>query len=89
MDVREIVLNELQLVVEKFASLPFPTEVSDEMYLEDFWLDSVAFVSLLAGLENKLGIIPMKMLQGVWFPETIGELVTAYSSELAEVETSL
>jgi acyl carrier protein len=76
--VREIVRNKLALVVEEHSPVPFPEVISDDDLLEDFGLDSVAFTSLLAQLEEELGHIPPAILEGEAYPETFGELVAAY-----------
>ena len=83
MDVYHIVLSTLRAKVEHYTSLPFPTQVQDTLRLEDLWLDSLAYTSLLDDLEAQLGIIPTKLLQGTWYPETLGELVAAYTDALS------
>lgn len=81
MQIREIVLKHLATVVETNSPLPFPEDVSDEMFLDDFWLDSIAFMSLVTGIETELGFIPLPILKGTSFPRTIGELIQAYEAE--------
>jgi acyl carrier protein len=76
--IREIVRNQLALVVEEHSPVPFPETISDDDLLEDFGLDSVAFTSLLAQLEEELGHIPTSILEGEAYPETFGALVAAY-----------
>jgi acyl carrier protein len=84
MDIRAIILHQLKAAVEAFTPVSFPDNVSDEMFLDDFWLDSIAFTSLLSALEADLGFIPIGILTGVSFPQTIGELVKAYEDEASE-----
>ena len=81
MNLREIILTQLAVVVEEHSSLPFPDLISDDIRLEDFWLDSIAYTSLLTAIEHEVGFIPTKILKGVAFPETIGELVEMYESQ--------
>lgn len=81
MQIREIVLHHLAAVVEEKSPLPFPEDASDEMSLDDFWLDSIAFTSLVTGIEAELGFIPLPILNGIEFPRTIGELIQAYEDE--------
>ncbi len=81
MEIRRIILAQLQLAVEEFTPLPFPSDVDDDMLLDEFRLDSVAFTNLLVGLEQQLGFIPSGMLRGIAFPETVGEFIEAYESE--------
>jgi|JI10StandDraft_1071094.scaffolds.fasta_scaffold395961_2 acyl carrier protein len=82
MEIQAIILQQLQVTVEQFSVLPFPAAVEDEMLLNDFHLDSVAFTNLLVGLEQQLGFIPLGILRGIAFPETIGELIAAYENEV-------
>lgn len=82
MNIRTIVLNRLAAIAAEFSPLPFPDEVSDDMRLDEFWLDSLAFASLLTGIENDLGCPPLTMLDEVSFPRTIGELVGAYEKNM-------
>lgn len=84
MNIRETVLKHLAAVVTERSPLPFPTNVSDEMFLDDFWLDSISFTSLLTGIEAELGFIPSDILTGASFPRTIGELVGLYEYEAHE-----
>ena len=82
MEIRTTILQQLQATVEQFSVLPFPAVVDDEMLLNDFHLDSVAFTTLLVGLEQQLGFIPLDILRGIAFPETVGELIAAYGNEV-------
>lgn len=84
MHIREVVLHHLAEVVTANSPLPFPEDVSDEMFLDDFWLDSIAFTSLVTGIEADLGFIPLAILEGSTFPRTIGELVQVYTDEALE-----
>lgn len=81
-DLYEIVLAHLKTTVETLTPLPFPDDVDAETPLQTFRLDSVAFTSLLVGLEQELGFIPSEILQGIAFPETVGELIEAYANEM-------
>ncbi len=83
MNIREMVLRHLAAVVTERSPLPFPAEVDDEMLLDDFWLDSIAFTALVTGIEAEVGFIPTEILKGVSFPETIGDLIEAYEFEAA------
>lgn len=83
MDTRSIVMYHLQATVEAFTPLGFPATADDAMLLQEFMLDSVAYTSLLTALEGEFGFIPMGILRGVAFPETIGELIEAYQAESA------
>lgn len=82
MEMQHIVMSQLRRVVQEFTPYTMPSDVQHEMLLSDFQLDSLAFTSLLARLEQQLGVVPMGILRGTDFPQTIGELVTAYESEM-------
>ncbi|MEZ4725561.1 MAG: hypothetical protein R3E79_00325 [Caldilineaceae bacterium] len=81
MGIRNTVLEQLRLAVEEFTSLPFPEQINDEILLDKFHLDSVAFTNLLVRLEEQIGFIPSGILQGIAYPETIGHLIQAYEDE--------
>ena len=85
MDIHAIFLHHLKVTVEKFTPVSFPNEISDEMFLDDFWLDSIAFASLLTAMDAELGFIPAGILTGAVFPRTIGEFVKAYEDEASEL----
>ena len=78
MTIREIVRNTLAAVVEEHSPVSFPETISDDDLLEAFGLDSVAFTSLIAQLEEDIGHVPTAILEGDAYPETFGELVEAY-----------
>lgn len=82
MDIRTIILKHLTTVVENFSPIAFPEHVADNMLLDEFWLDSVAFTSLLTGIEAEVGFIPKDILTGTYFPDTIGEFIALYQKEL-------
>ena len=46
-----------------------------------FGLDSLAFMDMLTRIEQDVGFIPRKILEGDLYPETFGELVSAYGSD--------
>lgn len=81
MSIRQVVLAQLKATVETFTPLPFPEDVEERWLLQDFMLDSVAFTSLLTRLEGELGFIPLGILAGIAFPETVGDLIDAYANE--------
>lgn len=78
MDTHNLVLIELDAIVEEFMPSPMPPDIGDATKLSDLRLDSVAFSSLVTRLEMKFGFIPLGILRGTSFPETIGELIEAY-----------
>lgn len=81
MDTRSAILAQLKSTVDEFTYIPFPTEVNDEMELDQFGLDSVAFTGLLIGLEEQFGFIPSDIIQSMALPKTFGNLVEAYENE--------
>lgn len=83
MNIREMILQELAKLVEEFSPLPFPDTVSDQTRLDEFWLDSIAFMMLITNLEEKVGIIPSTITKGEFQPKTVGDFVAMYVEELA------
>lgn len=81
MQIRSIVLSQLQSVTEEFTPLPFPENVHDDILLDTFRLDSIALTSLFVRLEEQLGFIPTMILDNNSIPQTVGELVHAYEVE--------
>mgnify|MGYP001422285870 FL=1 len=78
MDLRNIVLARLEKAVAAHSPMPFPQDMEDEDELDVFGLDSLAFMGLLTGIEKDVGFIPRAILEGDLYPETLGELVSAY-----------
>ena len=78
MDIREIVREKLAVIVAENSPIPFPNEIDDDDALDEFGLDSAAFMGLLAEIEGEVGYIPAASLEGDLYPETFGELVGAY-----------
>ena len=78
MNVRNVVQNQLKRVVAEHSPMPFPEHIEDDDELDYFGLDSLAFMELLIGVERELGYIPRTILEGDVYPETFGELVSAY-----------
>ena len=78
MNIREIVETKLAAVVAAHSPVAFPDTIDDDDLLDAFGLDSVAFVALLAEIEEAAGRIPPAILEGDFYPETFGELVSAY-----------
>ena len=81
MNIRKIVLNRLEQVVVEHSPMPFPEEMNDDIELDFFGLDSLAFMGLLTGIEKDVGYIPRAILEGDLYPETFGELVSAYDTD--------
>ena len=80
MNIRNIVLARLELAVAEHSPMPFPKEMDDDDELDVFGLDSLAFMGLLTGIEKDVGYIPRAILEGDLYPETFGELVSAYDT---------
>ncbi len=78
MNIREIVHRKLTAVVAEHSPVPFPETVDDDELLDTYGLDSAAFAALLAVIEEEVGYIPSAILEGDFYPETFGELVSAY-----------
>ena len=56
--------------------------MDDDFELDMFGLDSLAFMGLLTGIEKDVGYIPRAILEGDLYPETFGELVYAYDTDI-------
>ena len=80
MNVRNVVQNQLKRVVSEHSPMPFPEGIENDDELDIFGLDSLAFMELLIGIEKELGYIPRAILEGDLYPETFGELVSAYNA---------
>ena len=80
MNIRDICKDKLAAVVAEHSPMPFPDEIDDDDELDVFGLDSLAFMSLLTAIESDVGYIPEAILEGDLYPETFGELVSAYAS---------
>jgi acyl carrier protein len=79
-NIRTVVLTHLAAVMQEHSPLPVPDPFRDEMAVEDFWLDSLAYTSLFTVIEADLGFIPPDILNGETFPATVGELIAMYES---------
>ena len=81
MNIRNIVLARLEQAVAEHSPMPFPEEIDDDIELDIFGLDSLAFMELLTSIEKEVGFIPRAILEGDLYPETFGELLSAYEKE--------
>ena len=80
MDIRNVIQSQLKRVVAEHSLMPFPENIEDDDELDLFGLDSLAFMELLIGVEKELGYIPRTILEGDLYPETFGELISAYDA---------
>ena len=80
MSVRETVKTRLAEAVAEHSPMPFPEAIEDDDELDVFGLDSLAFMGLLTAIEKDVGFIPRAILEGDIYPETFGELVSAYDA---------
>ncbi|MEP0942783.1 MAG: hypothetical protein ABJH63_01555 [Rhizobiaceae bacterium] len=81
MSVRETVQKRLAEAVAEHSPMPFPESIDDDDELDIFSLDSLAFMGLLTAIEKDVGYIPSAILEGDLYPETFGELVSAYDAD--------
>jgi len=77
-NIRDICKNKLAAAVAEHSPMPFPDEIDDDDELDVYALDSLAFMGLLTAIEQEVGYIPDAILEGDLYPETFGELVSAY-----------
>ena len=82
--IREVVLRHLAATVERSSPVHFPNDLSDDARLDQFWIDSVAFASLIGSLGEELKFFPLTLLAGVYYPETFGGLVEIYEEAARE-----
>lgn len=61
--------------------MPFSDAIDDDDELDIYGLDSLAFMGLLTAIETDVGYIPRAILEGDLYPETFGELVSAYDTQ--------
>lgn len=80
MSIRDTVQTRLKEAVAEHSPMPFPASIDDDDELDVFGLDSLAFMGLLTAIEKDVGYIPQAILEGDIYPETFGELVSAYDS---------
>lgn len=57
--------------------------LTDDLVLLNSGLDSLCFAILVARLEDELGVDPFTMSGDVFFPVTLGDLVSAYDRAAA------
>ena len=81
MGLRDIVQTRLAEVVAEHSAMPFPDAIDDDDELDMFGLDSLAFMGLPTAIEKDVGFIPSTILEGDLYPETFGELVSAYDTQ--------
>lgn len=80
MNIRDICKDKLAAAVAEHSPMPFPDDIDDDDELDVFGLDSLAFMGLLTAIEKEVGYIPEDILAGDLYPETFGELVSAYDA---------
>lgn len=84
MNIRDVVVKHFAAIVAEHSPVPCPEHVTDDLLLEEFWLDSVALVAFIARLEQELGYVPPAVVEGAFYPETIGEFVALYADAAPE-----
>ena len=57
MNIRNIVLARLEQAVAEHSPMPFPEQIDDDIELDIFGLDSLAFMELLTSIEKEVGFI--------------------------------
>jgi acyl carrier protein len=82
MNIQNIVIKRLEQAVAEHSLMPFPEDIDDDVELDMFGLDSLAFMELLTNIEKDIGYIPRAILEGDLYPETFGELVSAYETDI-------
>ena len=73
MSTRTIILSQIQQVAAEQKKTLAP--MTDDLSLLDSGLDSLCFATLVARLEDIIGVDPFTASADVKFPNTIGELI--------------
>jgi acyl carrier protein len=76
MSTRTIILSQIQQVAAEQKKTLAP--MTDDLSLLDLGLDSLCFATLVARLEDIIGVDPFTASADVKFPNTIGELIAFY-----------
>ena len=78
LEISSVVMQAISTVVEEQFFHSLPEQVSKDTYFQDIGFDSVAYVSLISLLEEKVGYIPEELMESGSFPATIGEMTRVY-----------
>jgi hypothetical protein len=84
MKTRDTILKQFAVVMEESSPVSFPHEISDDVPLDRFWIDSIAFVALISRLDEELGYIPVTLREGTFEAKTFGEFVALYTEAAQE-----
>ena len=76
MSTRTIILSQIQQVAAEQKKTLAP--MTDDLSLLDSGLDSLCFATLVARLEDIIGVDPFTASADVKFPNTIGVLIAFY-----------
>lgn len=80
MTIREVVLINLRGIIEEYSPAPLLDELSDDMLLEDLYLDSVAFATLISRIEAEIDFVPYALFSGQE-AQTVGQFVSMYEAQ--------
>ena len=78
MNVKQVIIAQIKRIAEEQKHTLAP--LTDDLVLLDSGLDSLGFATLVARLEDELGVDPLNAAEDVDFPVTLGEFVQAYEN---------
>ena len=82
MSIKLTVITEIEQIAEQHQKKLAP--LTDESILMNSGLDSLCFAIIVATLEDELSFDPFGASDVVYFPVTLGELVTFYETAALE-----
>ena len=83
MSVKLTIMSEMEKVAKEQNRTLAP--LGDDLVLIDSGLDSLAFAVLVVRLEGELGVDPFTTDEGIEFPVTLRDFVTAYENATKSV----
>ena len=88
MDLEQVVIGLMRECAE-LTGAALVAEINRETVLLESGLDSLGFATLIAMLEEELGIDPFTMTDDVIYPQTLGEFLGIYKGALATTGSEL
>ena len=78
MTVRTDILDQIEAVAQESGKALAP--LTDDTPLLESGLDSLAIAILVANLEDRLGVDPFSVGDGMEIPRTVGDLIRVYEN---------
>ena len=80
MTVRTDILDQIEIVAQESNKVLAP--LTDDTPLLESGLDSLAIAILVANLEDRLGVDPFSVGDGMEIPKTVGDLIRVYENAI-------